>query len=92
MNGYTIMTKYKHQHRLNKEYNKVCSICNKSFYTKDLRLIYCSESCREKGRNINQKKNHQDWYKKNKERILKQLRIKYAKKHPIIQRTRKPNK
>ena len=48
-----------------KQYTKnvhICPICKKNFYSKDLRLIYCSEVCREIGYKIQQQKNQKEYY------------------------------
>jgi len=75
------LTKYKNQHRLSRNYNKICFTCKKIFYEKRLNIIYCSDDCREKGKIIKQKENHRIWYQKNKEHVLEYQRIQRKIKH-----------
>lgn len=71
------LTKYKQQHRLNKNYNKICPICKKQFYEKRLNVKYCSDDCREKGYKITKAKIHKEWYQKNKQYQLNYQKIRY---------------
>ena len=76
------LTKYKSQHRLERNYYKTCPICKKVFYDKRLNVKFCSDDCREKGYKKIRKKCSKDWYEKNKEHLLEYQRTQYRLKHP----------
>ena len=72
------MTIYKPQHRLLLDYNIVCPICGRVFYSKKLNVKYCSEYCREVGRKLVQHNNHKRWRDKNREYLRQYQRNLYA--------------